>query len=274
MYLDERGLARFWSLIKGKLDGLMLWEQTAKAGSVTFYAAPGSPMEVEVFFSCEVDTPSGAVSSSNPLEISGKSGVSIQHGEEFVEQPFGMTAYGGSFSFATGVLTVTHAAVEPDASTVDISDHPADVSSLDIIDSWGREVELDESGETLTISGDSDGGLIVYRLATPETYALVSTGINAPARSEHMDGLQDDTVSTSDGEVQVTYGSPAGRAATDAEIDAICASPLAGVPVASLMGVELTEAVREQLASLVGGLQVATVMPDEATDAEIDALFE
>jgi len=257
MYLGEVGLARLGEIFKAKLDGLMIWETTPKAQSVSFYPAPNCPLEVEQFFSCTETLPSGAKSSSNPSTVTPITGASVVHGEETVEQPFGMDAYGGSYVFHTGKLKLTHWAVSPEASPVDISEHPVDTSAPGFIDTWGRTVTASQDGKSLTVSGDAEGGLIVFKLATPEEYPLVQNPMFAPAHPDRLGDVEADTVTASFGTVQVMYGSPAGRPATTAEIDAICAEELSGVPVAEALDVATKEYVRQQIAALVSGSPAA-----------------
>ena len=333
MYLGEDGLARLRDIIYGRFDGLMVYEQTAKAASATFYPAPNSPLEVEFFFSCVETLPTGTKGSTNPSTVAGVSSADIVHGEEEISQPFGFECYGGSFNFKTGILTQTHAAVVPEASPVDISDLPVDTTAPGFIDTWGRTITAGSGGTSLTVSGDADGGVIVYKLATPVEIPLVKTPMFAPVIENRLGDVQSDSVSTSTGTIQVTFGSPAGRPATNAEIDAICASELSNAPLAAGLEFATTEYVRQQIANLVGsapqaldtlvelgqalgndpsfaatvaaqiGGKVSTgsseyvsgasmsgvslslvkgdgstetvaLMPDAATDAEIDALFE
>lgn len=83
------------------------------------------------------------------------------------------TYYGGSVDLATGVMAVTHVAVTPDASTVDISSAPAALP-LDYADTYGRTIT---SADGTTLAVGSAGGTVVYKLATPQTVQLSPTQI-------------------------------------------------------------------------------------------------
>ena len=269
MYLGEVGLARLSEIFKAKLDGLMIWETTPKAASVSFCPAPNCPLEVEQFFSCTEVLPAGAKSEQNPSTVTPVTGASVVHGSETVTQPFGMDAYGGSYVFHTGKLKLTHWAVSPEASPVDISEHPVDTSAPGFIDTWGRTVTASQDGKTLTVSGNAAGGLIVYRLASPEEYPLVQNPMFAPAHPDRLGDVEADTVTASFGTVQVMYGSPAGRPATDAEIDALYEEgtllPTGQAQIATQAYVQ--QAVAAGVANLVNSAPAALDTLKELSDA-------
>ena len=267
MYMNEDGLAHLWGIITDKMDGLMIWEQVPETASAVFYPAPNSPILVEYFFSCVETPPSGVKSSSNPSVVTGKSSAVILHGEDSVEQPFGFECYGGSYNFTTGQLTVTHVALSPGMSPMDISEHPVDASAPGFIDTWGRTITASQDGTELTISGDADGGTIVYKLATPQVMPLAANPLYAPAHEDRLGDVELDSVSTTAGTVLVMFASPAGRPATNAEIDSICSEELAGVPIMEALDVATKEYVRQQIAQLVNGSPAALDTLKELSDS-------
>lgn len=91
----------------------------------------------------------------------------------------GNTYYGGSLDVSTGVLTVTHVAVTPDSSTVDISSNPAALP-LDYADTYGRTI-TSADGTSLVVG--STGGTVVYKLAAPQTVTLTPTQIYSLSQS-------------------------------------------------------------------------------------------
>jgi hypothetical protein len=110
------------------------------------------------------------------------------------------TFYGGSIDLATGVMTVTHQAVTPDASIVDISSAPAALP-LDYTDTYGREIT---SADGASLAVGSAGGTVVYKLATPKTFQLTPTQILSIAQTDKYTP-RINTVYTDASAVQVGY---------------------------------------------------------------------
>jgi len=110
------------------------------------------------------------------------------------------TYYGGSLDVATGVMTVTHAAVTPDASTVDISSAPAALP-LDYADTYGRTI-TSADGTSLVVG--STGGTVVYKLATPQTVQLTPIQILSLTQANKYTPRLN-TVYTDADSIQISY---------------------------------------------------------------------
>ena len=114
--------------------------------------------------------------------------------------PLGGTYYGGSIDFATGVMKVTHVAVTPDDSTVDISSAPA-MLPLDYADTYGRTI-TSADGTSLVVG--STGGTVVYKLATPQIIQLSPTEILSLNQTDKYTPRMN-TVYTDASAVQIGY---------------------------------------------------------------------
>lgn len=112
----------------------------------------------------------------------------------------GNTYYGGTLDVSTGAMTVTHVAVTPDASTVDISSAPAALP-LDYADTYGRAIT---SADGTSLAVGSAGGTVVYKLATPQTVQLTPTQILSLSQTDKYTPRLN-TVYTDASAVQVGY---------------------------------------------------------------------
>ena len=215
-YINLENLTLYDELIKAYGDAAFVrygegyenWQKTEAAASVTFYAAPGTPVEPVVTFAfAETDPVEGDKAPDNPSAITGVSSVTITHcasagvDETDYTVDLGGTCYGGSLDVASGTLTITHVMVEPNSLSYDVSAHPANTGDFDYTDTFGRTVTTD--GNTLTIS-DVSGGKIVYNLASPETVSLTPVQIlSLPQADSYTPRLN--TVSTDAESVKVGY---------------------------------------------------------------------
>lgn len=187
------------------------WRTTSRAASVTCWPVNGSELEPTVWFSYTETLPEGTKGPENPSTIAGVTSVTVSVGASAndanateLEAEFGETYYGGHIDFVSGLVTVTHVAVEPGESlTVDISANPADSSQFEYVDTFGRTVTTTD-GTDLVISGEDAGGLIVYKLATPQLAQVAGTQCPSAAWADKFTPRQNFLSSTGT-EMQCSY---------------------------------------------------------------------
>ena len=199
------------------------WRTTSRASFVSCWPVDGTDLEPTVWFAYTETLPEGTKGPENPSMIAGVSSVTVTVGASANdanatshEAEFGDTYYGGYIELASGTITVTHVAVVPDDTTIDISEYPADTTQFEYVDTFGRTVTTTD-GNDLVISGVDVGGTIVYKLATPQTMHVAGTQCPSLAWTNKFTPKQNFLSSTGT-EMQCVYAKSIAK--TIAEIEA------------------------------------------------------